>query len=226
VHPHQHLERVLVAAARIAAELAEGIGEIWGRERARLPLFGIFVLRVAAMFVALIAIEVIRTEYAAADDSGRLSASALALGAAGVGAFIGALTAPAMGRRFPTPALLIIGFVVSGASMVIAAPILDLTTTVGLALFAGFGAFVAKVAVDAQVQEALPDEYRGRAFALYDILYNLASVVAALFLVAFVEISLEALLASGGLLVLLLAWLLARAMRKAGMFPRAETKVA
>jgi hypothetical protein len=97
---------------------------------------------------------------------------------------------------------------------------------VGLALFAGFGAFVAKVAVDAQVQEALPDEYRGRAFALYDILYNLASVVAALFLVAFVEISLEALLASGGLLVLLLAWLLARAMRKAGMFPRAETKVA
>lgn len=226
VHPHQHLERVLVAAARIAAELAEGIGEIWGRERARLPLFGIFVLRVAAMFVALIAIEVIRTEYAAADDSGRLSASALALGAAGVGAFIGALTAPAMGRRFPTPALLIIGFVVSGASMVIAAPILDLTTTVGLALFAGFGAFVAKVAVDAQVQEALPDEYRGRAFALYDILYNLASVVAALFLVAFVEFSLEALLASGGLLVLLLAWLLARAMRKAGMFPRAETKVA
>jgi MFS family permease len=226
VHPHQHLERVLVAAARIAAELAEGIGEIWGRERARLPLFGIFVLRVAAMFVALIAIEVIRTEYAAADDSGRLSASALALGAAGVGAFIGALTAPAMGRRFPTPALLIIGFVVSGASMVIAAPILDLTTTVGLALFAGFGAFVAKVAVDAQVQEALPDEYRGRAFALYDILYNLASVVAALFLVAFVEISLEALLASGGLLVLLLAWLLTRAMRKAGMFPRAETKVA
>jgi MFS family permease len=226
VHPHQHLERVLVAAARIAAELAEGIGEIWGRERARLPLFGIFVLRVAAMFVALIAIEVIRTEYAAADDSGRLSASALALGAAGVGAFMGALTAPAMGRRFPTPALLIIGFVVSGASMLIAAPILDLTTTVGLALFAGFGAFVAKVAVDAQVQEALPDEYRGRAFALYDILYNLASVVAALFLVAFVEISLEALLASGGLLVLLLAWLLARAMRKVGMFPRAETKVA
>ena len=226
VHPHQHLERVLVAAARIAAELAEGIGEIWGRERARLPLFGIFVLRVAAMFVALIAIEVIRTEYAAADDSGRLSASALALGAAGVGAFIGALTAPVMGRRFPNPALLIIGFVVSGASMLIAAPILDLTTTVGLALFAGFGAFVAKVAVDAQVQEALPDEYRGRAFALYDILYNLASVVAALFLVAFVEISLEALLASGGLLVLLLAWLLARAMRKAGMFPRAETKVA
>ena len=224
-HPHKHLERVRDATARIATELVEGVREIWVRERARLPLFGIFVLRVAAMFVALIAIEVIRTEYTATDDSGRLSASALALGAAGVGAFLGALTAPAMGRRFSTPALLIIGFVVSGASMLVAAPVLELTTTVGLTLFGGFGAFVAKVAVDAQVQEALPDEFRGRAFALYDILYNLASVVAALFLVAFFESSLGALLAAGGGLVLVLAWLLARAMKKAGMFLRPETRV-
>ena len=224
-HPHKHLERVRDATARIATELVEGVREIWVRERARLPLFGIFVLRVAAMFVALIAIEVIRTEYTATDDSGRLSASALALGAAGVGAFIGALTAPAMGRRFSTPALLIIGFVVSGASMLVAAPVLELTTTVGLTLFGGFGAFVAKVAVDAQVQEALPDEFRGRAFALYDILYNLASVVAALFLVAFFEASLGALLASGGALVLVLAWLLATAMKKAGMVLRPETRV-
>jgi MFS family permease len=224
-HPHKHLERIRDAAARISSELVDGVREIWTREHARLPLLGIFVLRVAAMFVALIAIEIIRTEYTGADDSGRLSASALALGAAGVGAFIGALTAPAMGRRFSTPALLIVGFVVSGVSMLAVAPVLQLTTTVGLSLFAGFGAFVAKVAVDAQVQEALPDEYRGRAFALYDILYNLASVVAALFLVAFVDASLGALLAGGGVLVLLLAWLLARAMLRAGMFPGAETRV-
>lgn len=224
-HSHKPLERARDAAARIASELVEGVREIWVRERARLPLLGIFVLRVAAMFVALIAIEVIRTEYTATDDSGRLSASALALGAAGVGAFIGALTAPAMGRRFSTPALLIVGFVVSGASMLVVAPVLELATTVGLSLFAGFGAFVAKVAVDAQVQEALPDEYRGRAFALYDILYNLASVVAALFLVAFIEISLETLLASGGVLVLVLAWLLARAMKRAGMFADAAERV-
>jgi len=225
-HPHKPLERMRDAAARIGSELVDGVREIWTRERARLPLLGIFVLRVAAMFVGLIAIEVIRAEYTAADDSGRLSASAVALGAAGVGAFIGALMTPAMGRRFSTPALLIVGFVVSGASMLAVAPVLQLTTTVALTLFAGYGAFVAKVAVDAQVQEALPDDYRGRAFALYDILYNLASVVAALFLVAFVDSSLGALLASGGILVLLLAWLLARAMSRAEMFPSAETKVA
>ncbi|MGH2698385.1 MAG: MFS transporter, partial [Actinomycetota bacterium] len=224
-HPHEHLERMRNAVARIASELIEGIGAIWVRERARLPLLGIFVLRVSAIFVALIAIEVIRTEYAAADDSGRLSASALALGAAGAGAFIGALSAPAMGRRFSTPALLIVGFIVSGASMLFVAPVLTLTTTIGLTLFGGFGAFVAKVSVDAQVQGALPDGFRGRAFALYDILYNLASVVAALFLVAFVDASLGVLLASGGLLVLALAGALAWTMKKAGMFLSTETKV-
>jgi hypothetical protein len=224
-HPHDHLERVRDAVSRIASELIEGVGAIWVRERARLPLLGIFVLRIAAIFVALIAIEIIRTEYSGADDSGRLSASALALGAAGAGAFIGALTAPAMNRRYSTPALLIVGFVVSGASMLLVAPLLTLTTTIVLTLFGGFGAFVAKVAVDAQVQAALPDRFRGRAFALYDILYNLASVVAALFLVAFVDASLEALLATGGALVLVLAWLLARAMKRTGMFAEADEKV-
>jgi MFS family permease len=213
------------AAARIATELVAGARQIWVRKRARLPLLGIFVLRVSAMLVALVAIEVIRNMYGFGDDTGRLSASALALGAAGVGAFVGALTAPAMGRRFSKPSLLIIGFLVSGGAMVIVAPILTLPTTVGLTLLGGFGAFVAKVSVDAQVQEALPDDYRGRAFALYDILYNLASVVAAIFLVAFFDAPLGALLGAGGILVLVLAWVLARAMREAEMFTQPKADV-
>ncbi|MGH2826260.1 MAG: MFS transporter [Actinomycetota bacterium] len=221
-HPHEHAERIRDAAVRLAAELREGVRQIWMRKRARLPLLGIFVLRVAAIFVALVAIEVIKEAYASGDDSGRLSASALALGSAGVGAFIGAATAPAMGRRFSKPALLVIGFLASGLGMLLIAPVLNLTTTLALSLIAGFGAFVAKVAVDAQVQEALPDQYRGRAFALYDILYNLASVVAALFMVALLGVSLKVLLAAGGIVVLLLAWALARAMKSAGMFAPAE----
>ena len=225
-HPRENVERVRDAASRIAHELVEGVREIWARDRVRLPLLGIFVLRIAAIFVALVAIEVIRDAYAAGDDAGRLSASALALGSAGVGAFIGAVTAPVMGRRFSKPSLLIIGFVVSGAGMLLAAPILNLTSTIGLTLLGGYGAFVAKVAVDAQVQEALPDVYRGRAFSLYDILYNLASVVAALFLVAFFGAALGILLAVGGIAVLLLAGGLAGAMKRAALFARPEPRAA
>ncbi|MDQ4059294.1 MAG: MFS transporter [Actinomycetota bacterium] len=221
-HSHERAERIRDAVGRLAAELVEGVRQIWLRERARLPLLGIFVLRVAAIFVALVAIEVIKDAYASGDDTGRLNASALALGSAGVGAFIGAATAPAMGRRFTKPSLLVIGFLASGVGMLVIAPVLTLTTTLALSLIAGFGAFVAKVAVDAQVQEALPDEYRGRAFALYDIGYNLASVLAAVFMVALLGVSLKVLLAAGGTLVLLLAWALARAMKRAGMFAPPE----
>jgi hypothetical protein len=74
------------------------------------------------------------------------------------------------------------------------------------------------VAVDAQVQEALPDEYRGRAFALYDILYNVASVVAGAIMFVFDETGLRVRVIGGGLFVLGLAWFLARAMGRAGLF--------
>ena len=36
-----------------------------------------------------------------------------------------------------------------------------------------------KISVDTMVQEALPDGYRGRVFSVYDVVYNLARVVAA-----------------------------------------------
>jgi hypothetical protein len=48
-----------------------------------------------------------------------------------------------------------------------------------LAFFLGLGFFLAKVTLDTMVQEALGDDFRGRAFSLYDIAYNLAWVLAA-----------------------------------------------
>ena len=36
-----------------------------------------------------------------------------------------------------------------------------------------------KISVDTMVQEATPDGYRGRVFSVYDVVYNLARVVAA-----------------------------------------------
>jgi hypothetical protein len=43
----------------------------------------------------------------------------------------------------------------------------------------GLGFFLAKISLDGMVQEALGDDFRGRAFSLYDIAYNLAWVIAA-----------------------------------------------
>ena len=50
-------------------------------------------------------------------------------------------------------------------------------------LFVGFFSFfVAKISADTVMQQAMPDDFRGRAFALFDIAYNLGYIVPALIL--------------------------------------------
>ena len=50
-------------------------------------------------------------------------------------------------------------------------------------LFVGFFSFfVGKISADTIVQQAIPDDFRGRAFALFDIAYNLGFIVPALIL--------------------------------------------
>jgi sugar phosphate permease len=52
-------------------------------------------------------------------------------------------------------------------------------------LFAGFFSFfLGKISADTIVQQAMPDDFRGRAFALFDIAYNLGFIVPALILFA------------------------------------------
>ncbi|CAN5561944.1 MFS transporter [soil metagenome] len=224
-HPMAHgapvAERALDAVARIARELGDGMSEVWRRQRARLALGGIFILRTAVMLTAIAAILVIKQQYPDAGDRfGRISAGALALGASSVGAFVGAVTVPALGRRLGSGALILLGFAVSGLGIAALGGVADLRAVLGLTFIGGLGAYVAKIATDAQVQSAMPDRYRGRAFALYDILYNLASVTAAAVLVVFSAVSFRALLVPAGLATLVLAALLGVAMRRAGMMAR------
>ena len=216
-HPHEHPHSFSEHLTRVASELGEGVRVIWVRANARIPLIGIFVLRVIGMFVAIAAILFIKQQFGEGERFGRLSAAALALGAAGLGAFVGAATAPLVGRRLMNAGLITVGFFVSAAGIVLLGGIVNLWAVVALTFFGGYGAFVTKVAVDAQVQEALPDEFRGRAFALYDILYNLASVAAAGIMLGFFDVPGRLDLVLAGLFALLLTALMVRAMKRAGM---------
>ncbi len=228
-HPHAHLEKVRDAVGRVAGELFEGVHQVWVRERVRLSLAAIFLLRTVGIFVAIAAILVIKNDFpAAADRGGRLSASALALGAAGVGAFMGALSAPAIGRRLTKPGLVILGFGISATSLLVLGGLGNLPAILGLMFVGGYGAFIAKIAVDATVQESLPDEVRGRAFSLYDILYNLASVAAAGTMVLLSGTSMRIVLVAAGGVTLALGVIMGAAMQKAGLLsapvPKASTR--
>jgi hypothetical protein len=53
-----------------------------------------------------------------------------------------------------------------------------------LLLFCGFFAFfLGKISADTIMQQSMPDDFRGRAFALFDIAYNLGFIVPAFILV-------------------------------------------
>ena len=217
-HPHPPSESIVQAIVRVNAELVEGIRAIWVRAPARLSLIAIFVLRTISMFVVVAAILVIKEVFPGrVGELGRVSSSAVALGAAGAGAFVGAVIAPLLGRRLANAGLILLGFVVSGVAIIALGGIVNIPALLALTFLGGLGGFVSKVAVDAEVQQDLPDELRGRAFALYDILYNLASVVAAGGMLIATDASLRPRLVVSGVLALAGALVLGRAMRRAAM---------
>lgn len=220
-HGTSNAQPVAAAVRGVAIDLVDGIRAIWQRVGARLPLLSIFLLRTLAMFVAISAILIIKNTFGEGERVGRLSWSALALGAAGVGAFIGALTAPLLGKKLQRGGLILFGFAISSAGIVGLGGILNMLAVMALTFLGGYGGFVTKVAVDAAVQESLPDDYRGRAFALYDILYNLASVVAGGLMVAVYDAGrparLRAVMIVAGFVGLGVTALLARAFRAAAI---------
>jgi MFS family permease len=215
-------ERLARAFVRVGRELIHGAREVWSRRRARLALAAIFGLRSAVMLTAIAAVLVIKSEYPDPSDRlGRLSAGAIALGTSSVGALLGALFVSWWGRRLGSGRLIVLGFVVSGTGIGVLGGVLDLWAVAALTALSGYGAYIAKIAADAQVQEALSDGYRGRAFSLYDVLYNFASVCAASIMVAFQHASYRAVLVPCGLATLVLGALAWRGMRRAGMIERA-----
>jgi MFS family permease len=168
--------------------------------------------------VAIAAILVIKSEFPdAADRFGRLSTSALALGTTGLGAFLGAVSAPAVGRRLTKSGIMLLGFVVSGIGIIALGGIVSIYAVLGLTFLGGLGGFLAKVSVDAQIQEALPDAYRGRGFAVYDIVYNLASVAAALVIVVTQDASFRWVFVGTGIVTLLLALVIKSSLTNAGL---------
>jgi hypothetical protein len=222
-HPRKQRGSLRAELLRIWQELIDGMRAIWSRAGARLPLLGVFIVRVAAMVAAVTAIIIIKDHFPDSGDRfGRLSSSALALGTAGIGAFVGALVAPRLGRRFSEPALMLIGFVMAGAGILALGGVAEIWAVLLLTFFGGLGGFIAKVAVDSQVQQALPDDYRGRGFAVYDILYNLATVAAAVLLLFSESGSLRAFCAGLGVTILLFALALGHAMKQAGLFVGTE----
>ena len=101
------------------------------------------------------------------------------IGAGGIGVLLGILTVGALEDRFSKERIVAGAFLVGGLA-VFAVSFAITGSTVLLASFAvGLTFAWKKIPIDTMVQEALPDGYRGRVFAAYDVAYNLARIIAA-----------------------------------------------
>jgi hypothetical protein len=114
-----------------------------------------------------------------ADSSAGLRTFAMVLAASAVGFALSVVLTPVLSPRTGPHAWIVYCLVLAAASQFL------LTATIARwAVFAGAAALAlaaqgAKIAVDTIVQRDTDDAYRGRAFALYDVLYNAAFVGAA-----------------------------------------------
>ena len=159
---------------RIAREFADGVRRLARTPRALGPIASMTLDQMGQGIVLVLSLFVFRDRF----EEGVGSFSNL-IGAGGVGVLLGILTVGKLEERFPKERIVSGAFLAGGFALV--AVSFHITGwTVLLASFAvGLTFAWKKVPVDTMVQEAVPDGYRGRVFAVYDLGYNMARIIAA-----------------------------------------------
>ncbi|HEX3327021.1 MAG TPA: MFS transporter [Actinomycetota bacterium] len=161
--------------ARVFHRIEAGVREVARIPRAAASISTYFWLRLLWSF-SIAGIGLISRELLV-NQKGQV---ALTAGAGAAGAVLGFLLAGRLRALVRTTAHLVLaGAVTAGVAVAVLGTFDHAVALALLAFLLGLGFFVAKISLDTMVQEALGDGFRGRAFSLYDIAYNLAWVLAA-----------------------------------------------
>lgn len=208
------------AMKNVVARIIQGLREVARVPKAAASITTYFWLRLLWSF-SIVSIGFIARDLLKDDD---LQILVITGGAGALGAVLGFIMANRLTARFTTTAYLVIA--ASVLAGVATAVLGALTLKVSLALLTfclGFGFFLGKISLDTMVQEALGDDFRGRAFSLYDISYNVAWVVAAGILKLFLTEDNQGILLAGmGIVFLVGIGLIAAWYRRAGLLSAAS----
>ncbi|MEU7148172.1 MFS transporter [Streptomyces sp. NPDC045456] len=176
--PGQLQPRLGAALSSTARGLVEGLRHLAQRRTAAVALTAMAALRFC--YGALTVMVLMLCRYAWSDsEADGLALLGIAVGVSGAGFFTAAvLTPPAVARFGPLAWMACC----AGLSAVLA-PALGLTFAYGPVLVAAFvlglSTQAAKISTDTVVQSSVDDAFRGRVFAVYDMLFNVAYVGAA-----------------------------------------------
>jgi MFS family permease len=159
---------------RMTREFADGLRRLVRTPRALGPITSITLDQIGQGLVLVVSLVVFVDRFRASVGS-----FSNLIGAGGVGVLVGILTVGELERRLAKERIVAGAFLAGGAVLIAVS-----THITGWSiLLASFGIGVTfawkKIPVDTLVQESIPDGYRGRVFAVYDVVYNLSRVLAA-----------------------------------------------
>ncbi|WP_131788210.1 MFS transporter [Protofrankia symbiont of Coriaria ruscifolia] len=206
---------VLREARQVVVELAAGADHLWQRRPARYALAALTGSRAAYGLTTVMAVLLYRNYFMGAD--GGLGGLALLVAASGVGTVAAAFVTPRVTRRISKQTWISLVLLAAGIiEIALCLPFSSPLLIVG-SIPIGFAAQASKICVDTIVQEQTEDAYRGRAFSLYDLLFNVAYVAAAALAAITLPVTgrspVMVLVAGGGYIVCALLYLRARGPR-------------
>jgi MFS family permease len=166
--------RLRAELRRVAGELVRGARRLAATPSALGSITSVSFDQFLIGLITVLSVVVFKNEFRQGVASyGRI------VGAGGVGVLVGSLTVGWFEGRLAKPQIMSLAFALAGAaclagSIHIAGPsIIVISFTLGLTYP------WRKVPADTIVQESTPDRYRGRVFALYDLMFSLPRVISA-----------------------------------------------
>ncbi len=98
------------------------------------------------------------------------------LGAIGIGLGVGVVIVPLVARRMREDFILPLAFAIGGAGVLMTSVSLTQANMTAAGVIVGLSYAFAKIPTDTIVQKEMADDVRGRAFSVYDMLFNLSRV--------------------------------------------------
>jgi MFS family permease len=179
LHPHE--TTFAQEASQVVRNIVAGIKEVASRPPAALGLSSFQMLRYQFWGFGLFVFGLYAKNLVAGGDSDTLSLVLSGVGGLAGGA-LGLIVAQKYKDRVAPVRLLLGSMVLLGAGAVIGGLSLSVAGFAAMLFIGFFSFFLGKISADTIMQQTMPDDFRGRAFALFDIAYNLGYIVPAVIL--------------------------------------------
>ncbi|MGH3487158.1 MAG: MFS transporter [Actinopolymorphaceae bacterium] len=169
------------AVGHVLRGFVDGALHVWSRRSA---VYGLAVTAVQRFVYSVSAVAMLllyRNYFEAGNASAGLTGVATVVLATGLGYGTAALLTPIVVRRIRKESWMVILFAAAAVSIVLPGAFYTRVSMLATAYVLGVTAQGIKICVDTLVQETIDDVYRGRVFALYDVLFNVVFVAAAAF---------------------------------------------